>query len=210
LKKLLFGINFSYFFFKNLNKRMAPEETLSVRKLARLCLGLTLGSALVLASAIALVVLWQGGATSDMGLSITVAFLAAMSGTIAGLIFWSRGGAASHHAYLSVLLPVLYVFTLFVMYLGVKLAEYVTHNLRRKKLRLSDPEQFIFATISFWLAGSLAIVSALRLPRLMAFLKDFKELPRSRTVRLNESLFLRPEDQYLYFSKLDQNEINEL
>ena len=192
---------------------MAPEETLAVRKLARLCFGLMLGSILVLASSIALVVCWDGGVTSDAGLSIAVAFLAAMSGAIAALIFFTKGGAASHHIYLSILLPVLYIFTLFVLYVSVKLAIYVTHKVRHRVYKKQDSGQFYFAAISFWTSGLLEIISALRLPRLVSFLKDFKELPRSKSIRLNESLFLLPENGYnpLVASRLeDDDEINEL
>ena len=153
---------------------MAPEEILALTKLSRLTLLLTLGSLLMVASSIAVILVWEGSQTVDSVLVSAVAFLSGMVGCVAGLIFWSRGGAASHHAYMSVLLPLLYVYTLLVLYMSVKLAIFMSTKFDQVlKNHPSARVPMMFASTTFWIAGFLEIIVTLRLPRLLSFLKDF-------------------------------------
>ena len=182
---------------------MAPEEAAAVTKLSRLTLSLALGSLYMLGSAIAVLSFWDGSQTSDWVLTVGVMFLSAMVGSMAGLIFFSRGGATSQHAYLAFLLPLLYVYTLLVMYVSVKLAIFVSTKLDNKDFE-SSRQQLVIAAIAFWVGGLAEIIVTLRLPRLHSFLKDFQQLPRSKLVVLKEWVF--------HNHKLhdDDDEVNEL
>jgi hypothetical protein len=168
---------------------MAPEEKAALQRLARLCLGLVLGSAVIIGSSIAMLVTWQVPKTIDVTLCVTNIFLSSMTGAIACLIFLSRGGASSHHAFLGVLLPILYVYTLMVLYFCLKLGIYLSSKAFTKMPRRGE---FLFAVIVFWISGLVEIITSLRLPRLLLFLKDFKELPRSRSTKLSDYVFLTP------------------
>jgi hypothetical protein len=167
---------------------MAPEEAVALTKLSRLTLALTCGSVVMFVSALAVLLVWEGSQTSDSVLTIALVFLSAMVGSVAGLIFLSQGGAASHFSYLGVLLPLLYVYTLLVLYMSVKLALFMSTKFDTKKF-LGSKSEFIFAACSFWIAGLAEIIVTLRLPRLHSFLKDFQLLPRSKHVVLKEWVF---------------------
>jgi hypothetical protein len=184
---------------------MAPEEAAAITRLSRVCLALLVGSQVIVASNISVVVLWEGHQTSDFALSLVSIGLALLSGSIAALTFWSKGGCESHHTYLSFLLPVLYVFTLLVLYLSVKLGIFLGLGLEKKVGE--NATLFLAACIIYWLAAISIIVATLRLPRLVSFLRDFRKLPRSRDIQLSQCLFL---SHWSKLDEIDQDEVNAL
>jgi hypothetical protein len=182
---------------------MAPEESAAIVRLARVCFGLIVSSFAIAIAGGILVSIWDGRMVVDTVLTISGIVVSGAAGVSGSLIFWVNLGCESHHFYLGLLLPLLYVCSLIVTYLCVKLAIFLSTDMT--KGIQAHKARFIVVTIWFWLSALGQIIATLRLPRLVTFLRDFRKLQRSAHIRLSEWMFPKH-----YSDVYDDDEVNDI
>ena len=182
---------------------MAPEESAAIVRLARVCFCLIASSFAIAIAAGILLSIWDGRMVVDTVLTISGIVVSGAAGISGSLIFWVNVGCESHHIYLGLLLPLLYVCSLVVTYLCVKLAIFLSTDMT-KEIH-AHKARFIIITIWFWLSALGQIIATLRLPRLVTFLQDFRKLQRSANIRLSEWMFPKH-----YSDVFDDDEINDI
>ena len=201
-RDLLTVNSFSLSFYPPRDIFMAPEETAGIARLARVCLGLIVSSFAITVAGGILLSIWDGKKTVDSVLTISGIVVSGAVGIGASLIFWMNEGCESQHTYLGFLLPLLYVCSLIVTYLCVKLAIFFSTDMT-KEIQ-AHKARFVVISIWFWLSAAGQIISTLRLPRLVSFLRDFRKLPRSAGVRLSEWIFPK------HYSEVYDDEVNDI
>ena len=169
---------------------LAPEELRRLQRLGRLLLLLILMTLLISVST-SMLALVGNFPTMSKGYIIGVAVYSGVVAVIAAAVLFAKGGTEAYLRYLNVLSLTVYVLSLFCLYLTGMLIFFLT-DLARRGDELT-PEDRIKARVfsGLTMIGFLVIVGvSLRLPALSQFLKELKESPKSRKIKLIKIAFV--------------------
>ena len=168
--------------------RVAPEEAVRLVSLARITASLILFSLAACACSVVTLLVWPVTGNRN-GLLISTASLSGSVFLLACMLFLSRGGAAAHAIYMRVMSFILYVSSMVTCYLiGLLIYSLAT---RAKPAPTSRPA-LIGLVVGLSIAGLGCIIATLRFPRLLGFVREFQNYPRSRKVNLIDFLISAP------------------
>jgi hypothetical protein len=169
---------------------LAPEELRRLQRLGRLLLLLILMTLMITVSTSMLAKVGKFP-TMSKGYIIGVAVYSGMVTVIAATMLFAKGGAEAYLRFLNVLSLTVYVLSLFCLYLTGMLIFFLTGLARRDDKYTPEDRTKARVFSALTMIGFLVIVGvSLRLPALSQFLKEFKESPKSRKIKLIKIAFV--------------------